>query len=186
MNISNTTARTEPDNSFLNEDGLEALPYLATESVTGTILNLFVIMVYVRMRKYTLSNVVFLMLSLSDLILSSFVTPLFIVYKSLNIWPLGSVVCHVFQIATLAQFPVSNQIIMIMALHRYLHLTKPFLADEKFNKRKILILSLSWLGPYLYVTILVIVYRSLNGIHAKECEFEFSFTYVLFHDILLN
>ena len=87
----------------------------------------------------------FLSLAISDLMSSAFQVPLLTINQINVEWPLGTVMCYVHILYFGVKFGCDNYFLMMLAIHRFLQITKPYRHHERITKKKIAILILSFL-----------------------------------------
>ena len=122
-------------------------PLKLTQAILITLFNGVVLIAFIRLNKYTFSNMLFINLCVSDIILGCLDLPLSLVGLLVPQWPLGDVVCVIYQIVANSQFSVSGFLLLVTSLHRFLQFIKPYDSQEKVTKRRLAIFACCWLLP---------------------------------------
>ena len=145
--------------------GMQYYPFKATACFLIVSLNLIVFATFASMRRKTFSNVLFISIGLSNMLIGFTYLPYNMTINVLYYWPLGDFACILFQIMSMAQWLPSAYSILLLSIHRFMFLTWQSSTDEKMNKKKLALVIMCWLVPYLINTlryILLIVNRQVD------------------------
>ena len=126
MSESNITA----DEAFYQQ-GLRVLPFKASTSFLTVLLNCVVLVIFIKLKR-TFSNLLFISLSLSDLIIGLVFMPLYIVNTTFYYWPFGNaaslgavISCLAFLVIEISQWLPSALTVLVLAMHRFQQLYWP-------------------------------------------------------------
>ena len=190
MNQSSLNSSNNQNGSFeiplYNPYVIKDVPLKIAQTVIGTILNAFALIVLVTMKKKTFSHCLFISLSASDLMNSSLFSGLSIFGLGYLSWPLGDFLCFVYQFFCNAQYAVSNLTVLIISINRFVLLNRVVKNGETLSKLKVSFLLLSWLFPYIYVPIMIVVLMNNGLFDYSSCVINYPFLFLIVHNSLVN
>ena len=149
------------------------------------LLNAFILLVFLRMKRISFSNLLFISLAISDFFVGAQL-PLTLVLEISFIWPFGKFMCLFYNIWSSSQLWVSNTMTVVMSIHRFIQLFRPFRSHEKINIKKLIMLSTAWLFPYSYVTLMILVLFFTKNVDLEFCSVTIPKSYFGYHVIFVN
>ena len=155
--------------SYFQEASWADIGVRAAQAFVISLSNAFILLVFYRIKKVTFSNLLFISLSISDLIAGFLALPLAIVSTKFEIWPLGDFMCVVYQILKFAQMRVSNQTVVVLSIHRFFQLFKPFQAEERLDWKKKTAMASCWIFPFTVVVIMITCLYYTNNFKLNGC-----------------
>ena len=112
-------------------------------------------------KRRTFSNIIFLLITICDLIAGLIVIPGDVVLTYTNYyWTNGAIICVFYKTIDYASSNLSLMLILTITIHRYLQLMKPLKQTEEMNRWRWLVILL--LFVFNYVTWFTIWYFYLN------------------------
>ena len=137
------------------QNGLKILPLKLSITLLNVLLNTIAVLVFSKLKR-TFSNLLFISLSLSDLIIGIFFMPLHIVNTIFYYWPFGNadslgaiISCLALFVIETSQWLPSVLTVLILAVHRFRQLYWPTSVNETVTRPKKLLLVSVWVVPYL-------------------------------------
>ena len=157
------------------QQGLRLVPIKATIGFLAVLLNGVVLFVFVRLKR-TFSNLLFISLSLSDLLIGLVFMPLYIANTTLYYWPFGDTAdlvslatCLLYLVIEVGQWLPSVLTVLVLAAHRCQQLYSPTRASETVTRTKVLILVSVWTLPYLVNATRFIVFYNQGYVNVSIC-----------------
>ncbi|XP_031574772.1 melatonin receptor type 1A-like [Actinia tenebrosa] len=158
--------------------------WVVLESIALVTLNIIIffgnfiicLVIYKSKRLRTMTNMLVVTLSISDLITASITLPMAAATSILRRWIYGSIGCQVFGFCSKYLVHVSLYIITLIALNRYVRIIKPSLYKKVFTlRRSVALLAFIWVMPAL-VRIIPILTSSARFVfvsHTATCILAF-------------
>jgi hypothetical protein len=153
--------------------------------------NSLVILLFLRMKRkkkqIKFSGYILLSLTVSDLFVGIFAMSFELLYTLWSeSWRFGDFLCVALTLNSYSQYTCSFLSLLLLSLHRYMQLWLPFKTTENLSKRKIIIVLATWVIPYFYYGLLILVYICSNLFTFNQCLTNFSPELVLVSSIIFN
>jgi hypothetical protein len=155
-----------------------------------TSFNLIIIFLFIRMNrkrtKIKISDLLFFSLSLSDLFVGIFSISFELSAHIWPEWPLGNFLCSLASLNVYSQYTCSFLGLLLLSIHRFMQLKFPLKTNENVTKLKLFFIATTWLVPYGYYAICVIVKIIRNEFDFYFCTPNYSQILALVSNIILN
>ena len=179
-NLSNET--TMP---LVRSDQMKLLPLYMTLTVFIISLNIVVFWGFYNSKKKTFSNCLFLSIAASDLIAGLVQAPMTTIGLVYVYWPLGQLMCHVNFLMNGINYMVSDICLLILSIHRFWQITKPYSEKETMNNTKTVILASPWILAFGYNIATVIGHYYTDQLDMISCKIDKSIMFSLFQSIFV-
>ena len=176
MSSSSSSSSQSPTNTTLsstNEEAVNKCFFNFTKvlvSLLIIVLNLYVVILFLRIKKRTVSICLFVSIALSDLLIG-LMNVLLDAFSSINgyKWPFGVTMCFIHSFFKQYNFMVTDDTVFLLAWHRYLQLNLPFRQSEQLNRKRVLIILSPWIYRAIYCALSLVLINSYGGIVLNAC-----------------
>ena len=151
MNIENLTIRSNSTktSSTKTDTLVVALEISLSVMIVFFNLTLIVLLALCLAKRRTFSNIIFLLISICDLIVGLVIIPGDVVLTYTNYyWPNGRIICVFYKTFDFANSNLSLMLILTITIHRYLQLMKPLKQTEEMNRWRWLAILLLFVLNY--------------------------------------
>jgi hypothetical protein len=164
---------------------LVLLPLKIIVILLTVFLNLFIIIIVLfKLKKKTYSNYLFLSITVSDFIVGCSSMSFMTIFTYYSYWPLGYYLCAFWVVVDWSTSTVNLVSVLMLTIQRYCLIKYPFKTKEKMDGQKRALIFFSWLIPYSYWIISVILITYNPSFDYVNCYFTYTPTYVLVSDLI--
>ncbi len=140
------------------------------------------ILIYIilfKVKKKTYSNFLFLSTTLADLSIGFTSQPFMTVYSIYDYWPFGDASCIYWMITDYSSYSISIFSWLFISIQRYKQICSQSIINEDLNAKNSFLLLSIWILSYLFWSLMVLPIVLTNVNFSYECEYNFSFEYVI-------
>ena len=172
MNIVNLTNESNSTNNAINEIDLAFIIIQIFLSVITVILNLLCIVLIsiTLIQKKTYSNIIFLLISITDFIVGMISVPgsIFLTFTHGG-WTFSMILCVIYKTFDFANGNISLMLLLVITVHRFLQLKDPFKQKEKMNRWRWMLILLLFISNYGICLVIWYIYHIYTGKEENIC-----------------
>jgi hypothetical protein len=146
--------------------------------------SILICIILFKVKKKTYSNFLFLSTTLADLAIGFTSQPFMTVYSIYDYWPFGDASCIYWMITDYSSYSISIFSWLFISIQRYKQIWSQSIVNEDLNTKNSLLIISIWVLSYFFWSLMVLPIVITNEKFSYECEYIFSFLYVILAELV--
>ena len=150
---------------------------------TTSSFNLLIVIVILRSRDKTYSNILYGSMALADFLIGSISIPFMTVFSTLDYWPLGDIACIIWNINDVSCSAISLLSLLLLSIHRFWQVKSPLCQHDKLTKIRISAVTFLWCSCFSLWTSIIVIFAQ-GSLNHRNCIITYPIIFIFIAEVL--